>query len=1019
MTELNQKGWQEAYKKQIELAHTTNTAELKEADDMGKDMKKNLLLQSLSTEEIKQQEAEIEESTLQQKLQANEKYLKSYKFFTDEIANLKDKEGKGVYGKEEDKDTFESKSTKDLAKIEEEVRGNRRQLGIADAEETNRANALARGNSLEAAKEKVGDAQWEYDNLKKLNDLKIGLNLATPIEAFESELILQKQLLKAKRDAIILEQGQPQTASKRAQLASDLIKVNNELNDSEKTKYELVRQGIQTDEIKQKKLEALVSAEIAYSQIVGDPSLVESLSKRLEISKLSFAADIAQRENLPELAAAYRKTAAALSELNSGPAIFVGFKTALRDMTNEIGSATKQWTELFKGVFDDLKTSLSSGFVDLWKGNINLGKAGDLDNVKKQLSWNDAEREKLELQKKDIENNETLGEAEKKQGTAAIDLKLKELDANKQLLEKQQDAINNSKSAADLFQGFLDKLTQKIADFLASSIVMEFIAFLSGKSFGSSALGGLFGLGTSATGGGDKGGGGTGGIGGILGAGSKIYQLYNRVSGWFGGSPEIADMGGSIAEWGGEGTGAVEAFSGGTGVELSEVGLSALEASSGATSAVTTVELSEAGLAALEASSGGAAAGAGGAAAGTQLGGAALVGAWGGFAVGAATAMYMAYQSMTRDLVGPALRQMKGSVSNLAAIGGNRPEMANDEMGRGVMDLFGKMSDQEKTSYIAEQIKNMELYREDSKLTEAQIKQLITNSLGPMNQEVLKAAEAFQTLNDVSRFTEAGLKLDAKTIADLKTQFAGMDQKTIESIPNLQAYGQILEQMGINFGTFNSETINAAIVTGQLKDAMQDMATGMDKADPTGFAELLNKMKNELSGTGSSLLGLIPNLSDFWVILERIGITLNQLPTDKTVNLDLNTNKPTSGENPSTLHSGGFLGKFHAGGFIKYHPFGGALKSDEVPFIGQKGEYVLSKNDVEFIKKVKGGGVGSTEIINMPAILPRINVLVNNQSAAQVASAGAIRYSDDEYIIDVLLKDIHSNGRLRNALSFG
>jgi hypothetical protein len=396
-----------------------------------------------------------------------------------------------------------------------------------------------------------------------------------------------------------------------------------------------------------------------------------------------------------------------------------------------------------------------------------------------------------------------------------------------------------------------------------------------------------------------------------------------------------------------------------------------------------------------------------------------LVGAWGGFAVGAATAMYMAYQSMTRDLVEPALRQIKGSVSNLAAIGGNRPEMVNDEMGRGTMVLFGGMTDKEKTSYIAEQIKNMELYREDSKLTEAQIKQLITNSLGPMNQEVLKAAEAFQTLNDVSRFTEAGLKLDAKTIADLKTQFAGMDQKTIESIPNLQAYGQILEQMGINFGTFNSETINAAIVTGQLKDAMQDMATGMDKADPTGFAELLNKMKNELSGTGSSLLGLIPNLSDFWVILERIGITLNQLPTDKTVNLDLNTNKPTSGENPSTLHSGGFLGKFHAGGFIKYHPFGGALKSDEVPFIGQKGEYVLSKNDVEFIKKVKGGGVGSTEIINMPAILPRINVLVNNQSAAQVASAGAIRYSDDEYIIDVLLKDIHSNGRLRNALSFG
>jgi len=116
-------------------------------------------------------------------------------------------------------------------------------------------------------------------------------------------------------------------------------------------------------------------------------------------------------------------------------------------------------------------------------------------------------------------------------------------------------------------------------------------------------------------------------------------------------------------------------------------------------------------------------------------------------------------------------------------------------------------------------------------------------------------------------------------------------------------------------------------------------------------------------------------------------------------------------------HMGGFVTRFHKGGSLNYNPWGG-LGGEEVPFIAQKGEYVLSKKDVEFVEKVKGRENAFTQINNIPPILPRVNVIVNNQSGSAVRSASAVRVADDSYIIDVLLKDLHSNGRFSRALNY-
>lgn len=206
----------------------------------------------------------------------------------------------------------------------------------------------------------------------------------------------------------------------------------------------------------------------------------------------------------------------------------------------------------------------------------------------------------------------------------------------------------------------------------------------------------------------------------------------------------------------------------------------------------------------------------------------------------------------------------------------------------------------------------------------------------------------------------------------------------------------------------------------QLNQAQQLLAGGLQGDEPIQYAGLLNQLKESIEANGSAFLNQIPNIGAFIEILRALGLSIEGLPEGKDITIKTvytqEGEPPPYGGLPGSYHSGGFVGRYHQGGLLKYHPWGGGIGGDEVPIIAQKGEYVLSRKDVEFIDKVKG--VGHIQVNNIPALLPMINVVVNNQSSVQVQSAGAVRIDDDRYIIDVLLKDLHSNGRLRRALSF-
>lgn len=109
-------------------------------------------------------------------------------------------------------------------------------------------------------------------------------------------------------------------------------------------------------------------------------------------------------------------------------------------------------------------------------------------------------------------------------------------------------------------------------------------------------------------------------------------------------------------------------------------------------------------------------------------------------------------------------------------------------------------------------------------------------------------------------------------------------------------------------------------------------------------------------------------------------------------------------------HDGGAVGRGGAPArrYVPRFHFGG-LATDEIPAILQRGEYVVSRRGVAALDRINRGEVGG----GAPAVT--IN-LENKSGAALDAKVGDMRLDPSGWVIDVVLSDLGSYGKLYHAM---
>jgi len=491
MTEIEKEAYKKSFDENIALLKRKEADALDIAKQAGDEKKALDKAAEAWDENLTKTKAErdqfnlrVDQETTSKQLEIKKKYLQDYTDWTDVKGkiNVEGDAKLGVYkdAEEQSKATEEVKNVK--AKTLREIRQLETNLRVESANEQTVLNEEDRQKAEQTAAAKVAVLQVEYDEKKKLLKLQEEFNIKPVDVSYAEELEALDKLKRAQIELIKIQASRAGIGKEKAPLVAKQTQLEEELKPSEAKRLEAINRAVKSAQDLQKGTETLTNAQIAYNKVIADPTAVEALALRLELSKLKTAADIAELQNLPQLADAYRQTAAALKELNSGSDMYVGLKKAMRDVTNEIGSNADQWKTLFKGVAGDIKSSLSTLMFEGFKGNLNPDKDRQVYDTTKQLANIALQKQQLALDKEVIASNNSLSESEKQTAQATIDAKLKQLEVEEKLAEAQKQAAENSKGTSEIWQGFLDSILKKATDFMADSAIKDLFGLLSGET---------------------------------------------------------------------------------------------------------------------------------------------------------------------------------------------------------------------------------------------------------------------------------------------------------------------------------------------------------------------------------------------------------------------------------------------------------------------------------------------------------------------------------------------------------
>lgn len=185
------------------------------------------------------------------------------------------------------------------------------------------------------------------------------------------------------------------------------------------------------------------------------------------------------------------------------------------------------------------------------------------------------------------------------------------------------------------------------------------------------------------------------------------------------------------------------------------------------------------------------------------------------------------------------------------------------------------------------------------------------------------------------------------------------------------------------------------------KDAMADAQQGMSS---TFFQGWKNLIRGEQSFK-DSFFSMIEGMADAWIdAVLRMMAQWQAFQTMRGIGsiFGFSSFAPQGESGAQALfgHDGGYVRSFHRGG----------LARDEIPAVLQAGEYVMSRRGVAALDQINNGNIGKGNM--------NVAINVENQTGQQVSmeNQGA-RFDGERYVVNVILKNLNSNGALRNAFA--
>ena len=236
-----------------------------------------------------------------------------------------------------------------------------------------------------------------------------------------------------------------------------------------------------------------------------------------------------------------------------------------------------------------------------------------------------------------------------------------------------------------------------------------------------------------------------------------------------------------------------------------------------------------------------------------------------------------------------------------------------------------------------------------------------------------------------------------------------LDNLDLEDDKAKQAFADKMAALGVE----------AAVVKEAFR--LKKEADEYDLSQKKRMVELGESMAFAISDTlGNAMMKFLTNLQEGKPLIEGIGELFTQMLFDiqKQILQKTVIDPVTKSVSDSLISSFASMPFFKAAGGVVHMAEGGQVNSlrDRVPAMLEPGEFVIRKSAAKSIGQSRLGQMNSTGAGGMGNV--QFNI-VNNGAPKEAAQQGPPKIDTDKIVIDVVMRDLNSNGPIRKAMRNG